>query len=123
MAVAGALSLGGCASVSDKMSQALGSMPAIGLPANTPERPAAPAAYPAVHDMPPQRTTAVLTADEQRSIEKELVSARNDQKAAVAPPAAEPAVVKPAAAARKKPQPAARALPSTVPASSSRMIY
>ena len=46
--------------MSEKMSEGLTSMPGIGLPANAPERPAEPLAYPAVHDMPPPRTTAVL---------------------------------------------------------------
>ena len=35
-----AASLGGCASMSDKMSQAMSSMPVVGLPADAPERPA-----------------------------------------------------------------------------------
>ena len=86
-------------------------MPVVGLPANTPERPAEPLAFPAVHDMPPQRTTAVLTADEQRTMERELVSARDTtQKTAPKPatrtPAAKPAA-KPAVAARAKPAPQA----------------
>ncbi|HYI27114.1 MAG TPA: hypothetical protein VD863_04605 [Bradyrhizobium sp.] len=118
-----AAGLGGCAGISDKMSETIGTMPAVGLPANAPERPAERPAYPAVHDMPPQRTTAVLTADEQRMMERELVSARDGQKAA-ATPAAQPAAAKPAAARRRPaPQPAAQAAPSTVPVSSSRMIY
>ena len=117
--------------MSDKVSQAAGSLPGIGLPANTPERPAEAHAFPAVHDMPAQRTTAVLTADEQRSIERELVSARDGQKVTAKPvqpapapvPAAKPAA-KSAVAARAKaaprPEPA-----SSMPAqpSSSRMIY
>ena len=77
--------------MSDKVSQAAGSLPGIGLPANTPERPAEARAFPAVHDMPPQRTTAVLTADEQRSIERELVSARETQKSAPKPAQPAPA--------------------------------
>ncbi len=110
--------LGGCASVSDKMSQAAGSLPGIGLPANTPERPAEAHAFPAVHDMPPQRTTAVLTADEQRAMERELVSVRDGQKV-TAKPAAKPAV---AARARPAPRPEPAASMPAQP-SSNRMIY
>ena len=117
--------------MSDKMSQAAGSLPGIGLPANTPERPVEAYAFPAVHDMPPQRTTAVLTADEQRNLERELVSARDAQKTSAKPaqpapasaPAAKPAA-KPAVAARAKP--ARQAEPAVSPPaqpSSSRMIY
>ncbi len=126
-----AATLGGCASVSDKMSQTAGSLPGIGLPANTPERPVETYAFPAVHDMPPQRTTAVLTADEQRSLERELVSARDTQKTSAKPaqpapapaPAAKPAA-KPAVAARARPAPQAEPAASMpAPPSSSRMIY
>ncbi len=131
-AVLAAASLGGCASVSDKVSQAMSSMPVVGLPTNTPERPAEALAFPAVHDMPPQRTTAVLTADEQRIMERELVSARNTtqntapkpaQPAPAPAPAAKPAA-KPAVAARARPAPQVEPAAS-MPAqpSSSRMIY
>lgn len=116
-----AVSLSGCGSISEKVSQAAGSLPGVGLPANAPERPAEAYAYPAVHDMPPQRTTAVLTAEEQRAVERDLVSARNNQKEQPKPaqpePAAKPAA-KPAVAARPAPQPATPA-----PLPSSRMIY
>ena len=127
LVAAGAASLGGCGSLNEKMAQGMGSMPAIGLPVNAPERPAQPHAFPAVHDMPPQRTTAVLTAAEQRTLEKELVSAREVQQAAAPKPAAasKPAA-KPVAAARNRPapQPEAASMPSAAPApSSSRMIY
>jgi hypothetical protein len=124
-----AVSLGGCASMSEKMSHTVGSLPGIGLPANAPERPAEAHAFPAVHDMPPQRTTAVLTADEQRAIEKELVSARNNQTgAAPAQAASAPAPAKPAAkravATRAKPAPAPDpAAYAPAPPPSSRMIY
>jgi hypothetical protein len=54
-------------------------MPAAagGLPEGTPPRPDTPSAYPAVHDMPPARENTVLTSDEQKKIEDELVAARN----------------------------------------------
>lgn len=121
--------LSGCGSISEKVSGTMGSMPAIGLPAGAPERPATRLDFPSVHDMPTPRTTAVLTSNEQRDMEKELVSARDQQKTAAAPPPApEPAPVagkKPAAkpAAKPAPKPAAAVAPSQIPASSSRTIY
>ncbi len=48
-----------------------------GLPEGTPQRPAAAAAYPAVHDMPPPRATTVLTDAEQKQLEDDLVATRN----------------------------------------------
>ncbi len=117
--------LGGCGSVNDRMSGVLGSAPGIGLPDEAPERPADRLAYPPVHDMPPPRTTAVLTSDEQRRIEKDLVTAREGQRNAG--PAEEPQApaLAPVAPARKpviQPKPAAprRAAPA---ASSSGTIY
>lgn len=117
-----AASLGGCGSISEKVSEAAGGMPGVGLPSGVPERPAVRAAYPAVHDMPPPRTTAVLNSNEQRDIEKELVAAREQQKIAAQPPPAEESA--PAPAAKKpatRPKPAASTSP--LPASSARSIY
>jgi len=53
-------------------------MPTIagGLPENAPARPTSPGAYPAVHDLPPPRSQAVLTSEEQRKLEQELIAAR-----------------------------------------------
>jgi len=48
-----------------------------GLPEATPARPATPGAYPAVHDMPPPRSTAILTEEEQKKLEDDLAAARN----------------------------------------------
>jgi hypothetical protein len=69
-----AVTLAGCASgpVGDSMPTAVG-----GLPENTPARPATPAAYPAVHDMPPPRAAAVLTDAEQKKLEDDLIAAGN----------------------------------------------
>jgi hypothetical protein len=50
-----------------------------GLPGGAPERPAAPAAYPAVHDMPPQRPSAIMNQEELRKAEAELAAARELQ--------------------------------------------
>jgi hypothetical protein len=50
-----------------------------GLPAGTPERPVAPAAYPAVHDMPPPRQDTILTEEEQKQATAELSALRERQ--------------------------------------------
>jgi len=54
-------------------------MPAAvgGLPESTPQRPATPATYPAVHDLPPPRATTILTDAEQKKLEDDLIAARN----------------------------------------------
>ena len=76
-AVALAASLGACASTVAELPQELG-----GLPAGTPERSATPPAYPAVHDMPPKRPNTVLTDEERKKAEAELVALRTAQQAA-----------------------------------------
>jgi hypothetical protein len=48
-----------------------------GLPEGAPQRSTTPSAYPAVHDMPPARGSAVLTDSEQKRLEDDLVAARN----------------------------------------------
>jgi hypothetical protein len=73
------VSLGGavlasCSSVLSEMPSQVG-----GLPEGTPERSATPPAYPAVHDMPPPRATAVLTEDEKKKVEAELAAMRAAQ--------------------------------------------
>jgi hypothetical protein len=120
-----ATGLGGCASVgeaSGNMSQSLGSLPVVGLPANAPERPAEKLAFPAVHAMPAPRTTGLLTADEQRALERDLVQARDTQRVGAGLPPAKKAA-QPAPAPAAKPAPAAASGPRVVPASSSQMIY
>ena len=64
----------GCASAFGDLPAAVG-----GLPEGTPERAATPMAYPAVHDMPPQRDGVVLTAAEQQKAAAELAAAREAQ--------------------------------------------
>jgi hypothetical protein len=66
--------LSGCASTFGELPAAIG-----GLPEGTPERSATPVAYPAVHDMPPQRNSTVLTADEQKKATADLAAARAAQ--------------------------------------------
>ena len=53
----------------------------VGLPAGTPERPATPYLYPAVHDMPPPRATPTMTEEQQVKLEKELAEVRARQEA------------------------------------------
>jgi hypothetical protein len=50
-----------------------------GLPAGAPDRPATPAAYPAVHDMPPPRDDVVLTNAQQKKAQADLLAARDRQ--------------------------------------------
>ena len=51
----------------------------MGLPAGTPARPIAPYDYPAVHDMPAERSTQPMSAEEQLKMEKDLVTLRDRQ--------------------------------------------
>jgi hypothetical protein len=70
-----ALTLAGCSStLFSEIPSSVG-----GLPAGTPERPSTPAAYPAVHDMPPPRSDTVLTDAEQKKIQSDLNTARDQQ--------------------------------------------
>jgi hypothetical protein len=48
-----------------------------GLPEDAPARPVTPAAFPAVHNMPPARNTAPLDDAQQKQLEDDLVAARN----------------------------------------------
>ncbi len=127
VALCGALTgsaLSGCGSISEKFAQTLAGAPAIGLPADVPERPATPPAYPAVHDMPPARP-AVLTGAEQIRMEDELVTARTHQQALVGQPPP-PAAAKPAAAAAKaasKKTASKKKAPAASPKSSTSSIY
>jgi hypothetical protein len=50
-----------------------------GLPAGTPERPSAPAVYPAVYDMPAPRDDTVLTNAQQQQVQGDLQAARDRQ--------------------------------------------
>ena len=78
-----------------------------GLPADAPAKPAAPKAFPAVHDMPPPRADTPMTDEEQLKAEKALRAAGDrtagkrqpDDDDADAPKKATPG-------AKKKPKPA-----------------
>jgi len=48
-----------------------------GLPEGAPARPATQTAYPPVHSMPPSRSTAPLSTDQQKQLEDDLVAARS----------------------------------------------
>jgi hypothetical protein len=76
-----ALSLGAFAVLAGCSSgQVIDDLPAnVGLPADAPARPATPYQYPAVHDMPPPRTSEPMSAEDQLRLEKELTAARNRQ--------------------------------------------
>ncbi|WP_425994107.1 hypothetical protein [Afipia sp. DC4300-2b1] len=66
--------LGGCAST-------IADAPLVGLPANTPARPATPAEYLPVHDVPAPRQETVLDQAQQDKLEKDLLAARDRQAA------------------------------------------
>jgi hypothetical protein len=107
-AAVAAAGLSGCASISEKFAETASQMPAIGLPAGTPDRPSAPPVYPAVHDIPPPRNSVVLTNTEAAQLEADLVTARDQQQSGVG--------LKPPM--KKKPPPA-----KVVPASSRASTY
>jgi hypothetical protein len=69
----------------------------LGLPAGAPVRPEKPLEYPAVHDMPPARSSIPMTEEEQVKAEKELTALRDRQEGR------SPASKKAAAAAKKPP--------------------
>jgi hypothetical protein len=97
VATALGLTLGGCsaAPLSDQMPESFG-----GLPAGAPARPVTPYQYPAVHDIPPPRSTSPMTEDEQMRLEKDLQAARDRQEGRQGPvkKAAPPVKKQPAAA-------------------------
>jgi hypothetical protein len=74
LALALPIGLCACSSTFSSLPTQLG-----GMPADTPQTSAAPAAYPAVHDMPPPRQNAVLTEAEQKQAESELAALRERQ--------------------------------------------
>jgi len=74
-----AIGLAGCGSISEKFRDTAAALPGVGLPAGAPERTAQPVAFPAVHDVPPPRNSVTLTNTEQAQMERELVSARDEQ--------------------------------------------
>jgi hypothetical protein len=71
---AGSIVLVACSTALSEMPKQFG-----GLPEGTPSRPEAAPEYPAVHDMPPRRSTAVLTEEERKKVEAELAAMRAEQ--------------------------------------------
>ena len=71
---AGSIFLVSCSTVLSEMPTQVG-----GLPGGTPQRPAVAPEYPAVHEMPPSRATAVLTEEEKKKVEAELAAMRDAQ--------------------------------------------
>jgi hypothetical protein len=73
LAVCGCALLAGCSGslLADHLPTAVG-----GLPADAPPRPAE-TPYPAVHNMPPSRSAAPLSDDQQKQLADELIAARN----------------------------------------------
>ena len=80
--VIAAAGLAGCGSISEKFRDTAAALPGVGLPADAPERTAQPVAFPAVHDVPPPRNSVTLTNTEQDQMERELVTARDEQQVA-----------------------------------------
>jgi hypothetical protein len=66
--------LAGCTSTLSELPSQVG-----GLPEGAPGRPANTLPYPAVHDMPPPRPTAVMTEEEKKRAEAELAAMRDQQ--------------------------------------------
>jgi hypothetical protein len=71
-----ALALGGC-------STTIADLPAVGTPADAPERPKEAGAYLPVHDLPPDRVDAIIPPAERAKIEAELIAARERQATAM----------------------------------------
>jgi len=71
-----ALALGGC-------STTIADLPAVGTPADAPERPKETGAYLPVHDLPPDRVDAIISPAERAKIEAELIAAREHQATAM----------------------------------------
>lgn len=108
LAAAVVLAVGGCSTgqMADKLPDGMG------LPADTPSRPAAPYRYPAVHDMPPARATAPMDEDQQMKLERELRAVRDRQEGREAPAKkAAPAPKKQPGAANIAPPAGAKANP------------
>jgi hypothetical protein len=71
---AGSVLLAACSTMLSEAPSQVG-----GLPAGAPQRPDVAPAYPAVHDMPPPRSAAVLSEEERKKVEAELAAMRAEQ--------------------------------------------
>jgi hypothetical protein len=88
LAVVASMGLSGCASMNQQAAEQAAQLPHVGLSPNAPARPAQQMAYPAVHDVPPPRTAAMLTDIEQHKLETDLLAARDQQQDAAGVPMA-----------------------------------
>ena len=70
--LASALAVGGC-------STSIADLPAVGLPADAPQRPKEAGSYLPVHDLPPDRNETALKPAEQAKIQADLIAARDRQ--------------------------------------------
>jgi hypothetical protein len=84
------LPVGGC-------STSIADLPLVGTPADAPARPKEVGAYPAVHDLPQDRSEATMDSAERNKLSSELIAARDRQAAIAAAEAAEAAARNPAA--------------------------
>ena len=79
--LAGAFGLSACSSTFDLLPEKMG-----GLPASAPERPADPKAFPNVYEVRPIREAKPLSDAEQKKLESDLVTLREEQKQRANPP-------------------------------------
>jgi hypothetical protein len=99
MVACAAALVAGCSGslIADHMPAAVG-----GPPEDTPARPATDTPYPAVHSMPPARSTTPLSYDQLKQLEDDLIATRDrygsnpDAPAATAPATTTPATTTPA---------------------------
>ena len=75
--LAAALAAAGC-------STSIADLPAIGTPADAPQRPKEAGAYLPVHDLPPERDEAAIKPAEQAKIQADLIAARDRQASSAA---------------------------------------
>jgi hypothetical protein len=92
-----------------------------GLSEDAPARPTTDTPYPAVHSMPPARSTTPLSYDQQKQLEDDLIAARNRYGASTdAPAATTPAATPPAATTPAATTPAATGTSANAKAGSAR---
>jgi hypothetical protein len=103
LALAFALALSACSSTFDVLPEKMG-----GLPASAPERSAEPMAFPNVYEQRPIREAKPLNTEEQKKLESELTTLREQQKQLADPPAPAPAPAPAPPPAKKAATPAAK---------------
>jgi len=96
------LALSGCASTFDALPEKMG-----GLPESAPARPAEAYTFPNVYEARP-RDTKPLSADEQKKLESDLVTLREQQKNLANPPAPPPPPPPPPPAPKAAAKPASK---------------